>query len=72
MSSEATVLLSVVTSSVVAAIFTGLFAGSNERKKQLLESRRLLASDFAAEAMGALARIVQQASRGDAARRVVM
>jgi sugar phosphate isomerase/epimerase len=52
-----TVLVSVATSSVVAAMFTGLLAGRNERKKQLLESRRLLAGEFAGEAMGALAKL---------------
>ena len=34
---------------------TGFLAGRNERKKQLLESRRTLAGDFAGDAMGALA-----------------
>lgn len=55
MDPRATVLLSVATSSVVAALVTGLFGGRNERKKQLLESRRLLAGEFAAQAMAAAA-----------------
>jgi hypothetical protein len=57
MDSGTTVLVSVATSSVVAAIFSGLFAARNERKKQLLESRRILAGDFAGEAMRALVKL---------------
>jgi len=43
MDSGTTVLISVATSSVVAAMFTGLLNGRNERKKQLIESRVTLA-----------------------------
>lgn len=55
MSSTTTLIVSVVTSSTVAAILTGILSGRNERKKQLHESRRVLAGDFGGEAMNALA-----------------
>lgn len=55
MSPAITLVVSVVTSSTVAAILTGILSGRNERKKQLHESRRVLAGDFGGEAMNALA-----------------
>src|SRR5256885_14207782 len=57
MDSAATVLISVVSSSAVAALVTGALSGRNERKKQLLESRRVLAGAFAGDAMSALAEL---------------
>jgi sugar phosphate isomerase/epimerase len=53
MSAVATFLASVVTSSAVAATITGLLGDRNERKKQL-QARRVLAGEFAGEAMNAL------------------
>ncbi len=55
MSPTTTLIVSVLTSSTVAAILTGILSGRNERKKQLHESRRVLAGDFGGEAMNALA-----------------
>ncbi|HYM54648.1 MAG TPA: hypothetical protein VES97_04755 [Solirubrobacteraceae bacterium] len=55
MSPATTLVVSVATSSTVAAILTGILSGRNERKKQLHESRRVLAGDFGGEAMNALA-----------------
>jgi len=48
------VVVSLVTSSSVA-LCTGLFSGRTERRKQLLESRRVVAGDFCEETMAALA-----------------
>jgi sugar phosphate isomerase/epimerase len=55
MSPATTLVISVATSSTVAAILTGILSGRNERKKLLHESRRVLAGDFGGEAMNALA-----------------
>jgi hypothetical protein len=55
--SVVTVLLSIATSSAVAAVLSSLLAGRNERRKQLRERKMLLAGDFAGDAMDALARL---------------